>query len=110
LEEGSEREGLPILNGDQTIPITRPPCLDDDSVCPKGKPGQSDFTPETLEIFQYWCLCRSLDDHPDDLWYKRWKRILDEIVEDVKKERLERHREEARMRREMEFNKRRQNM
>ena len=74
--------------------------MDDDGICPKGKPGESDFSPDAAEIYWYWRLCNNLDDHPNDMWYKRWKRLLDGLVKDIERKRIAREREQARMERE----------
>jgi hypothetical protein len=98
LEEGSETEGQPILNGGHPIPVTRPPCHDDDSVCPKGKPGLREFTKDMAEVYWHWRLCCAMDEHPDDKWAKRYRRILEGLQRSISARReeryLERHREE----------------
>jgi hypothetical protein len=68
-------------------------------VCPKKKPGHSDLTPKAADIFWYWRLCENLDDHPDDLWAKRYRRMLDQVVTEVKAEIAERRRAERQARR-----------
>ena len=82
-----------LLNGDEPIPVREPPCKDDDKFCVKVRPGHSDFDEVTGEIYQLWRLCNALDEHPDDRHYKRYRRILDSM-----KENIERHREESKLR------------
>lgn len=93
LREGSETEGQRILSGNDPIPISRPPCIDDDDVCPKGKPGKTEFIPAAAEVFWYWRLCESLGDHPDDPWVKRYRKMLERLSDRVKYERAERRRQ-----------------
>ena len=95
---------MPILVGDEMIPVSKPPCHDDENICPKVRPGHSDFTPEAEEIYWYWRLCCNLDDHPDDAWYKRWRRLLDGVADEVRHRRQERIREEQRREREAMLN------
>ena len=69
-----------MLNGGEPIPVSRPPCADDEDICPKVRPGHSDLNDQAMEIFLHWRMCRSLDEWPDDFQVKRYRRILDGIV------------------------------
>lgn len=82
------------------IPVSKPPCHDDDSICPKGKPGQKEFSDDAAEIYWYWRLCCNLEDHPEDVWYKRWRRILDGVAAEVHQKRQDKIKEELRQQRE----------
>jgi hypothetical protein len=62
-------------------------------VCPKGKPGLKEFNPDMAEVFWHWRLCCAMDNHPDDMWAKRFRRILDALKKTIDAKRLEQLRE-----------------
>ena len=89
-------QGKRILTGDKPIAVSRPPCEDDpepddendiEYVCPKKKPGHSDLSEAAAEIFWHWRLCDALDDHPDDIYAKRYRRILDTLKSNIEQSR-----------------------
>lgn len=87
------KTGELMLHGGDPIPIRKPPCETDDTVCRKGKPGQSDLTEENIEIVRQVKFFQSIGQVPDDPEFHRYKGIIDEVNEDVRrsKERSERY-------------------
>jgi hypothetical protein len=45
------------------------------------------------EVFWHWRLCCAMDNHPDDMWAKRFRRILDALKKTIDAKRLEQLRE-----------------
>jgi hypothetical protein len=56
-------------------------------VCPKKKPGHSDLNEATSDIFWHWRLCNSLDEHPQEIEARRYRRILDKLQSNIEKSR-----------------------
>jgi hypothetical protein len=54
-------------------------------VCPKVKPGHSDLTPQASEVFWHWWYCNKLDEHPQEIEARRFRRILDAIRDEIDK-------------------------
>lgn len=73
------KTGKRRLYGDEPIPIRAPPCATDDKVCPKGKPGHSDLTPENTEIVRLYLFCKSIGQWPEDIEFQRYRNLLDEV-------------------------------
>lgn len=74
---------MPILNGDQKIPRKEPPCVKDDTICKKVRPGHSDLSAENRELFleyQYW---RAIGEKPDCLVMRYWYEIIRSIEDDA---------------------------
>lgn len=81
------KTGKRLLTGDQPIPVRCPPCKDDDTVCPKVRPGYSDFSEAASEVYWHWRMCNELDSHPPEPEAKRFRKILDSIEAKVENER-----------------------
>lgn len=81
LQTGEKR-----LNGDKPYIVSKPPCAVDDSVCPKGSPGKSDFTDATAEIYMDWKYRKELSEPPSGIEAQRFDRILDVILDEKAKE------------------------
>lgn len=79
-----------LMNGPNRIPVSRPPCEADDEICRKGKPGLSDFTEQTAEIFLDWKLKRSMDEWTDEPEERRFRKILDGIQKAIDREKEDR--------------------
>jgi hypothetical protein len=73
------KTGEKILHGGDPIPVRKAPCEQDEKICPKGKPGHSDLTAENLEIFRLYRFCKSIDEWPDDIEFRRYRSLLEEI-------------------------------
>jgi hypothetical protein len=74
-----------MLNGDQPIPVRHPPCHDDDKICPKVRPGHSDLNKQASEVFWHWWYCNKIDQHPQEIEARRFRRMLDALQLDIEK-------------------------
>ena len=74
LQTGERR-----LHGGQPIPVRHPPCADDETVCPKVRPGHSDLTEANMRLFADYLYCRSIDRWPDDDHSRRYRLIIDSV-------------------------------
>jgi len=92
--DAGEGQGLPILNGEHMIPVRHPPCYDDDTVCPKVRPGHSDLSETAQDIYDDWRLAKALDEPPKGPWAKVYHGLLDRLVAQIQGEDIERRQAE----------------
>jgi hypothetical protein len=80
--------GLPILHAGELIPRSQPPCVKDDTVCRKVRPGHSDFSEANAQIYREYQLCKSIDDWSDQHWVMSyWFHIIRDVEDSIEEQR-----------------------
>lgn len=90
------KTGLPILNAGEKIPRKEPPCVKDDSICKKVRPGHSDLSRQNMEIYREYQYFRAVDEKPECVVMRYWYEVIRSL-----EDRMEREEESERMARQI---------
>lgn len=64
-----------------------PPCITEPGSCPKGKPGESDLSPQNHRVMDHFRHCRATGNFPDDGLVRMHAAILEPIFARAERDR-----------------------